>query len=105
MELADLRLVTMLARSESLSAAARVLNVTPSALSMRLKKLEKTLGVTLATRDARHMSLTAEGARPPREAHAPLSATEALPNTSRHRPTHLTGPSRVPAPFGSARVQ
>ncbi|KLU23886.1 LysR family transcriptional regulator [Caballeronia mineralivorans PML1(12)] len=104
MELADLRLVTMLARSESLSAAARVLNVTPSALSMRLKKLEKTLGVTLATRDARHMSLTADGARLAREAQGLLSAIEALPDTFREQTAQLAGHIRIAAPFGFGRV-
>jgi DNA-binding transcriptional LysR family regulator len=104
MELADLRLVTMLARSESLSAAARVLNVTPSALSMRLKKLEKALGVTLATRDARHMSLTADGARLAREAQGLLSAIEALPDTFREQTAQLAGHIRIAAPFGFGRV-
>jgi DNA-binding transcriptional LysR family regulator len=104
MELADLRLVTMLARSESLSAAARVLNVTPSALSMRLKKLEKSLGVTLATRDARHMSLTADGARLAREAQGLLSAIEALPDTFRDQTAQLAGHIRIAAPFGFGRV-
>jgi DNA-binding transcriptional LysR family regulator len=104
MELADLRLVIMLARSESLSAAARVLNVTPSALSMRLKKLEKTLGVTLATRDARHMSLTADGARLAREAQGLLSAIEALPDTFREQTAQLAGHIRIAAPFGFGRV-
>jgi len=94
----------MLARSESLSAAARVLNVTPSALSMRLKKLEKTLGVTLATRDARQMSLTADGARLAREAQGLLSAIEALPDTFREQTAQLAGHIRIAAPFGFGRV-
>jgi len=94
----------MLARSESLSAAARVLNVTPSALSMRLKKLEKTLGVTLATRDARHMSLTPDGARLAREAQGLLSAIEALPDTFREQTAQLAGHIRIAAPFGFGRV-
>jgi len=94
----------MLARSESLSAAARVLNVTPSALSMRLKKLEKSLGVTLATRDARHMSLTADGARLAREAQGLLSAIEALPDTFRDQTAQLAGHIRIAAPFGFGRV-
>ncbi|KQR73602.1 LysR family transcriptional regulator [Burkholderia sp. Leaf177] len=104
MEIADLRLVTTLARSESLSAAARVLNVTTSALSMRLKKLEETLGVTLATRDARNMSLTADGARLAREAQGLLAAIEALPDTFRDQTARLAGHIRIAAPFGFGRV-
>jgi DNA-binding transcriptional LysR family regulator len=104
MELADLRLVTTLARSESLSAAARVLNVTTPALSMRLKKLEETLGVTLTTRDARNMSLTADGARLAREAQGLLAAIEALPDTFRDQTARLAGHIRIAAPFGFGRV-
>ena len=57
----DLRLAVTLARSESLSAAARTLNVSPPALSMRLRKLETLLGLTLAsplTQAADPVSLT-----------------------------------------------
>ena len=104
MELADLRLVTTLARSESLSAAARMLNVTTSALSMRLKKLEETLGVLLATRDARNMSLTADGARLAREAEGLLAAIDALPDTFRDETARLAGHIRIAAPFGFGRV-
>jgi DNA-binding transcriptional LysR family regulator len=104
MELADLRLVTTLARSESLSAAARFLNVTPSALSMRLKKLEETLGVTLATRDARNMALTADGARLAREAQGLLNAIETLPDTFREQTARVAGHIRIAAPFGFGRV-
>lgn len=63
----DLRLAVTLSRCESLSAAARVLNVSPPALSMRLRKLETQLGITLANRDARRLSLTADGERFARE--------------------------------------
>jgi DNA-binding transcriptional LysR family regulator len=103
-DLADLRLVAMLARSESLSAAARSLNVTPSALSMRLKKLEKNLGVNLATRDARHLSLTPDGEKLARHAHTLLADIDALPDAFRHDGDRLTGHIRIAAPFGFGRV-
>jgi DNA-binding transcriptional LysR family regulator len=43
----DLRFMDALDRTGSLSAAARSLNVTPPALSMRLKKLERFLSINL----------------------------------------------------------
>ncbi|MFJ0781702.1 helix-turn-helix domain-containing protein, partial [Bordetella pertussis] len=48
----DLQLAAALAQAPSLSAAARALNVTPPALSMRLRKLEAGLGLALAVRSA-----------------------------------------------------
>ena len=63
----DLRLAATLANAGSLSAAARALNVSAPALSMRLRKLEARLGVALANRDARRLSLTLEGERFARE--------------------------------------
>lgn len=46
-QIEDLRLVEALAQSASLSAAARLLNFTPPALSARLRKREATLGLRL----------------------------------------------------------
>lgn len=103
-DLADLRLVVMLARSESLSAAARALNVTPSALSMRLKKLEQNLGVNLATRDARHLSLTADGEKLARHAQTLLAEIDALPDAFRHDGQQIAGHIRIAAPFGFGRA-
>ncbi|HEY2000606.1 LysR substrate-binding domain-containing protein [Paraburkholderia sp.] len=103
-DLADLRLVVTLAGSESLSAAARALNVTPAALSMRLKKLEANLGVNLATRDARHLSLTADGEKLARHAHTLLADIDALPDVFRHDGNHVAGHIRIAAPFGFGRA-
>jgi len=47
LKIEDLQLVSALAQAPSLSAAARALNVTPPALSMRLRKLEAALGLAL----------------------------------------------------------
>ena len=61
LQLKDLHLLASLARSPSLSEAARRLNVTTPALSMRLKRLEQGLGASLAVRSAHRLSLSAEG--------------------------------------------
>ncbi|MBX8575200.1 LysR family transcriptional regulator [Pseudomonas cichorii] len=99
----DLRLAVTLARSESLSAAARTLNVSPPALSVRLRKLEALLGSNLASRDARRLSLTAEGERFARESAALLERLEALPESFKQPDDQLTGTLRLAAPFGYGR--
>jgi DNA-binding transcriptional LysR family regulator len=99
----DLRLAVTLARSESLSAAARTLNVSPPALSMRLRKLETLLGLTLANRDARRLSLTADGERFSRESALLLEQLEALPESFKQQDERLVGTLRLAAPFGYGR--
>jgi len=47
--------------AKSFVAAARVLDVTPSALSKLIGSLEQDLGFTLFNRSTRHLSLTVEG--------------------------------------------
>jgi LysR family transcriptional regulator, transcriptional activator for dmlA len=57
----DLTFFSTLAKSGSLSAAAREYDVTPSAVSKWLAQLEARLGVPLVTRSTRRISLTNEG--------------------------------------------
>lgn len=102
-QIEDLRLVEALAQSPSLSAAARALNVTPPALSARLRKLESILGLALATRTARRLSLTPEGERFARESAALLAQLHALPESFRREDSRLTGTLRIAAPFGYGR--
>ena len=52
-DLNDLNIFLVLARTGSLTAAAQTLPFTTSALSLRLRKLESTLGTALFTREAR----------------------------------------------------
>ncbi|BEP60718.1 LysR family transcriptional regulator [Variovorax sp. V213] len=99
----DLQLAVALAQAPSLSAAARALNVTPPALSMRLRKLESTLDLALAVRTARRLRLTPEGERFAREAAALLAGLEALPQSFQRNDRKLTGTLRIAAPFGYGR--
>ncbi len=101
--LEDLRMAVTLARCESLSAAARTLNVSPPALSMRLRKLETLLGLTLANRDARRLSLTADGERFSRQSALLLEQLEALPESFKQQDDQLAGTLRLAAPFGYGR--
>jgi len=57
----DLQLFVSLIEAGSISAAARVLNSSPPAVSRRLAALEARLGVRLITRTSRHFEPTAEG--------------------------------------------
>lgn len=99
----DLRLMATLARSESLSEAARALNVTPPALSMRLRGLERELGLSLATRTARMLTLSADGELLAQEAVALLARLEQLPELFERGAQSVKGKLRVAAPFGYGR--
>ena len=99
----DLQLAAALLRHPSLSAAARALDVTPPALSMRLRKLEATLGLSLATRSARRLSLTSEGERFGREAEALLGRIGELRDSLVRDDQRLSGTLRLAAPFGYGR--
>jgi DNA-binding transcriptional LysR family regulator len=98
----DLRFVAALSQTGSLSAAARALDVTPPALSMRLKKLEASLGAALVVRSSRRLRFTSEGERLVEEAKAVLGRIDALSDTLRQ--DGFSGSLRVVAPFGFGRV-
>lgn len=59
--LLDLHAFTCIAEAQSLSGAAVVMGVTPSAVSKRLTRLEKRLGVPLVHRTTRQFRLTEDG--------------------------------------------
>src|SRR3954470_11356458 len=100
----DLRFVEALHRTGSMSAAARALNVTPPAISMRLKKLEAELGVNLVIRNSRHVRFTSEGERLVSEDQALVSRGDALPEMMRAGTGALTASLRIVAPFGFGRA-
>jgi len=98
----DLRFVAALSRTGARSAAARALDVTPPALSMRLKKLEAALGVNLVVRNSRGLRFTPEGEQLVHEAQSMLSRVEGLADSLRGGA--FAGSLRVVAPFGFGRV-
>ena len=61
LELDILRTFVAIAETGSFSTAASVVYRTPSAVSMQIKKLEEMLGRAVFTRDARSVTLTADG--------------------------------------------
>lgn len=103
-DLDDLRFIDALSRTGSLSAAARTLDVTPPALSMRLKKLEAALKVPLVVRSSRHVRFTEEGERLVTEAQRLLERIDALPAELAGNDCGLTGRLHVVSSFGFGRA-
>lgn len=102
----DVRIFQGVAAAGSLSAAGRVLDLTPMQVSRRVAALEEELGVRLFHRTTRAVSLTAEG-----EAFLPYanSMTEAEENARGElspSPSKATGVLRLTAPsvFGQSIV-
>src|ERR1700728_4319760 len=60
-EVAEIQLFVEIVKAGNLSAAARVLNSSPAAMSRGLSALESRLGVRLVTRTSRTFELTEEG--------------------------------------------
>ncbi len=99
----DLRLIRALDHNRSLAAAARALNITPPAVSLRLKRIEQTLGVHLVSRAARGSSFTDEGLRLRDEALALLDRLESVPEVVADSASALAGNLRIGAPLGFGR--
>ncbi|MBS0354620.1 MAG: LysR family transcriptional regulator [Proteobacteria bacterium] len=99
----DLAFFSVVARQDSLAAAAAELGVTPPAVSRRLAALEARLGVRLLNRTTRRQSLTPEGERYLDEGTRILRDIETLErglSASREQPRGLL---RVNATLGFGR--
>ncbi|WP_218314636.1 LysR family transcriptional regulator [Halomonas sp. 18071143] len=100
----DLAFFQQLARAGSLTATARELGISLSAVSKRLKQLEARLGVSLAARTTRRLTLTAEGERYLAQGSLILDELDALESDLRDAASHgLQGRLRVNATFGFGR--
>ncbi|QOR39907.1 LysR family transcriptional regulator [Billgrantia diversa] len=102
-QLDDLGFFQQLARAGSLTATARELGLSLSAVSKRLKQLEARLGVELASRTTRRLSLTAEGERYLARGAAILEELAELEEALGVQQAALSGPLRVNATFGFGR--
>ncbi|MCE1239687.1 MAG: LysR family transcriptional regulator [Azonexaceae bacterium] len=101
---AELEFFVLLVRLGSLSAAARALDITPPAATMRLAAMEKRLGVRLLNRSTRKISLTPEGETYLEHAArllAELREMDELVSGNRQAPR---GQLRVNAPLGFGRT-
>lgn len=101
---ADLEFFAVIARATSLASAARELGVTPSAVTQRLKELERRAGARLVERTARRIALSDAGeilAARGRAITDELSAVHDLLST---RQGDVAGHLRVLASFGFGRA-
>lgn len=99
----DLAFFGIVAGSVSLAEAARRLNVTPPAVTQRLKTLEQRIGVQLVHRTSRKLSLTDEGELLAGQGTDIIEALAALTETLDRRTTRVRGRLRVAAPYGFGR--
>ncbi|KVZ70561.1 LysR family transcriptional regulator [Burkholderia ubonensis] len=103
LDLEDLRLVRAIGASRSLASAARLLDLTPPAVTIRLQRMEERLSARLAVRKSSGISLTDEGQRLYQEALDILERVEALPVHISGEHGEVQGTLRVVAPFGFGR--
>ncbi|MCU0633436.1 MAG: LysR family transcriptional regulator [Gemmatimonadaceae bacterium] len=103
-QLADLDFFATLAHAPSLAAAARELNVTPSAVTQRLQDLERRVGVRLIDRSSRRVLLTDDGELLAARGREISGAVAALSEDLAARRDVVTGHLRVLAPLGFGRA-
>ncbi|MBY5982932.1 LysR family transcriptional regulator [Halomonas cupida] len=99
----DLAFFRQLALAGNLTATARELGLSLSAVSKRLKQIEARLGVELATRTTRRWTLTAEGERYLARGMALLEELAELEESLGEDRRALAGPIRINATFGFGR--
>ncbi|MDI5987610.1 LysR family transcriptional regulator [Halomonas sp. M4R5S39] len=102
-QLDDLTFFQHLAHAGSLTATARALGLSLSAVSKRLKQLEGRLGVELASRTTRRLTLTPEGERYLARGAAILEELLELEETLGEHQAELSGPLRINSTFGFGR--
>ncbi len=99
----DIHFFTVIAGAQSLAHAARMLNVTPPAVSQRLQQLEERLNVRLLNRVRGGIQLTAEGEMLALKGREVLAGLVDMEETIRQRQAIVSGPLRVIAPHGFGR--
>jgi LysR family transcriptional activator of dmlA len=99
----DLKLVRAIRQHQSLTQAARALQLAPSVVTRRLAALEARLGLRLFQRTTRRVSPTAEGDTLCDRADGLLAAFDALEAELRERQREPAGPIRLAATFGFGR--
>lgn len=88
----------------SLSAAGRMLNISPAMMSKRISRLEARLGVRLIHRTTRRLALTEEGVGLHRDLIAILDALAQAEDRVTHRHRTASGPLRISAPTSFGRL-
>jgi len=101
--LPDVYMLTVIAETRSLTQAARRLGVAKSSVSMRLKDLERALGVPLARRTTRSITLTPAGQQLVSETRGPFAHIEQGLSGVRDLAGAPRGVVRVTAPVALGR--
>lgn len=112
-DVSDLRLLAyfaVIARTGSISGAARALRLSPAVVSEALSALEDKLGVTLARRTTRSFALTDAGGRVLRSAEAAMAAADtAMAAGGSDRtpagPVRLTAPTELAVAWLPSRLR
>ena len=102
-QLDDLAFFQRLAQCGNLTATARELGLSLSAVSKRLSQLEARLGVQLASRTTRRLTLTPEGELYSARGAVILDELSDLEGALGDRQSELTGRLRINATFGFGR--
>lgn len=100
----DLQFFSVVAGAPSLAAAARSLDVTPSAVTQRLRQLEERVRTRLVERSSRRLQLTAEGLLLAERGATVLKEMKAITEALATCRNAVTGQLRVAAPFGFGRT-
>lgn len=100
----DLAFFSVLVGAKSLAEAARTLNVTPPAVTQRLRTIEERVGVRLIDRSGRRLSLTEEGSLVASHGRVVTDALETLSEALADRRGTVSGHLRVAAPHGFGRL-
>ena len=102
-DITDLRFFVTITESGSLAEAARRLDVTPSAVSQRLRQLESRLGLQLAHRSTRRFVLTEGGELFHAGVAVLLADLDRLVDSLRERSGEVAGTLNVGGPLGFGR--
>jgi DNA-binding transcriptional LysR family regulator len=102
-DITDLRFFVTITESGSLAEAARRLDVTPSAVSQRLRHLESRLGMPLAHRSTRRFVLTEEGELFRQGVSLVLEQLDRVIESLRERSGEVTGTLNIGGPLGFGR--
>ncbi|MCG5486104.1 MAG: LysR family transcriptional regulator [Sinorhizobium meliloti] len=100
----DLAFFSILAGSNSLAESARKLNVTPPAVTQRLRALEEKVGVRLIDRSGPRLRLTEEGSLVASHSVIVSNAIESLSEALADRRGSVRGHLRIAAPHGFGRT-
>lgn len=99
----DLKFFQVVSGAVSLAAAARALDISPSAVTQRLSSLERRVGVRLLNRSSRRLELTAEGRLLAERGASVLAEIDGIVDVLSRATETVSGHLRVAAPFGFGR--